>query len=32
MFVNLWKNADAELEPQVSEVSQRLVRLKKVRG
>jgi len=27
MFVELWKNADAELQPQVADVRRRLARL-----
>jgi tetratricopeptide (TPR) repeat protein len=32
MFVDLWKNADAELQPQVNEVKKRLARLEKSSG
>ncbi len=31
-FIELWKNADAELQPQVAEVRKRLARLKDVAG
>jgi hypothetical protein len=32
MFVDLWKNADAELQPQVLELRKRLARIEKIRG
>ena len=32
MFVDLWKNADAELQPQVNDVKKRLARLEKSSG
>ncbi len=32
MFVNLWRNADPELQPRVNDVKQRLARMEKTRG